>query len=150
MAAGDTGEDVIYFLRPEADGPLLVSLQLGAVNGGANTVIVSQLKIVEMQEGAEGEDIADVQYPSTKSGNQGNFTARDGKGTVSGNGTSATIVLVEKATSDTYPHGLFTGDVATFTDAGDYRVSFEIQADASFTFDVLCNKNDDWGEGQED
>ena len=148
---------VSYMITPEADGKLLISLQVGKTDGRSNSVTVSDFKIEEMVAGVPSDkSIADVNYPSkggsapTPSLTPGSFRVRDNIGELSGDGRSATITCAAQGDKhEAWERGLFIDDICTLEDGSSYKVSFEIMATKDTAYEVAYNRDEDWGDGHE-
>jgi len=79
----------------------------------------------------------------------GSFEVRDGKGTLTGNGSSATITLPAQDNSPAaWQRGLFVNNLCQLEAGNSYEVSFDITADKSFSYEVCYNKDKHFDDGE--
>lgn len=140
-------------------GTLRIKLQLGKTDDkAANKVTLSGLKIEKLSFGAaSGSNLAAVTYPtaggSTTTVDPGSFRVRTDEnytGTITGNGTSATMTCTGGKADAAWRRGMFADDIYQLEAGKSYQVSFSITADKAITdYEVSYNKDQDWGDGYE-
>lgn len=69
-------------------------------------------------------------------------------GTITGDGTSATITCTGGDSGEMWKRGLFIDDICRLSTGTSYLVTFDITADAETPFEVCYNKDEDWGAGE--
>ncbi len=146
-------------VTPAADGPLVISLELGRTQVG-NEVTVSNFTIEELIPGQAGdEDLAQVKYPGDETSpdpggepvyDPGSFRMRDGKGgVITGDGKSATVTCTGAA-GDEWTRGLLIKGICDGLTPGQYTVSLNIEADQDINYYRVCyNNGEDWPDGVE-
>ncbi|MBQ7523415.1 MAG: leucine-rich repeat protein, partial [Oscillospiraceae bacterium] len=87
--------------------------------------------------------VADGEFTS------GSFYKRDDKGELTGSGSVAAYTCTsETKENGSWERGLVIGHVATLEAGGESRISVDIRADADMDFEVVYNKDEDWGAGE--
>ncbi len=153
FASGAIAADATTFsqeVTPTAEGQLTLRFKLTRLPGpDGSRLTIRNIQVEPKEEAAPGgdQDVAlSLTYPD---GDLGTFSARDALGLITGDGESVTMRRPNNGVGEGWQWALFTGTLCTFDEAGEYTVSFDVAGDpAATTYDVLCNKNGDWGDGE--
>ncbi len=150
----DTTQTKTIQVTPAADGPLVISLELGKTQVG-NEVTVSNFEIKELIPGQAGtEDLSNVKYPGDETGSDpggepvydlGSFSMREDSGhggVITGDGTSATVTCTGGA-GELWQRGLVIQGICDGLVPGQYTVSLTIRADQDINNYRVCYNNGD-------